>query len=175
MLELQHLRPWEKIEMVVRRHWIIFVFLGFYVIFALSVTFTLLSIFGWYYWVWFVLVLFWMMFLVFLYIQWLNNELDLFIITNNRIVWIDQISFLNRTVSECNLGQVQEVNAQTKWLLANLLNYWAVIIQTAWNSSDFDMTYCPNALNISRKILNIVDHYRDAQKETDSHSWDWVS
>jgi hypothetical protein len=41
------------------------------------------------------------------------------------------VSFLNREVSECALNDVQEVNSKTKGLLANLLNYGSLTIQTA--------------------------------------------
>jgi len=49
------------------------------------------------------MILFWMVFSIFLYISWLNNELDLFVVTNNRIIGVEQVSFLNRTISEANL------------------------------------------------------------------------
>jgi len=174
MIKLEHLRPGEKVEKVIKRHWIVFVFLWLYFVFAISVSTTILWFFGSQLWVYFVLTCFWLLFSLFLYIQWLNHELDMFVISNNRIIWIDQISFLNRTISECNLGQVQEVNSQTKWLLANLLNYWQVTIQTAWNITNFDMTYVPDAIKSARQILNIVDHYRDNNKQENSQ-WDWIS
>lgn len=85
----------------------------------------------------------------------------MFVITNNRIVWVEQKSFLNRAVTECNLGQVQEVNSITKGLFANIFNYGTISIQTAGNMTNLEMTFAPLPLIQSRKILNIVDHYRD--------------
>ena len=146
--------------MVVKRHWIILVILWLYFLFWFLVTI-------WIYlfvanaWTHMWVVIFWMMYSIFLYIQWLDHELDMYVITNNRIIWVEQISFLNRKVSECNLWQVQEVGSHTKGLLANLLNYWTVKIQTAWNATNFAMSYSPKALENSRSILNIVDEYRD--------------
>lgn len=168
MLQLDNMRPWEQVERVVKRHWIIYFFIWLYFFFWLSVTFSIISIFWLQIWVYFFMILFWMMYLVFLYVDWLNHELDMFIITNNRIIGLDQISFLNRNISECNLWQVQEVNAQTKWLLANIFNYWTVSIQTAWNVSNFEMSLVPDAIKTSREILNVVDHYRDVNKVTDT-------
>jgi uncharacterized membrane protein YdbT with pleckstrin-like domain len=94
----------------------------------------------------------------------MDHELDMYIITNNRIIGVDQVWFLNRKVSECNLWQVQEVWNQTKWLLANLLNYGSITIQTAWNATNFTMDLSPNPIENSRKILNEVDKYRDSEK-----------
>lgn len=159
-IKLKNMRPWEVTEMVVKRHWIILFMLWVYFIFWIILT-MLIYIFGNNWWTHFWVVVFWMIYSIFLYIQWLDHELDMYVITNNRIIWVEQISFLNRKVSECNLWQVQEVGSHTKWLLANLLNYWTVNISTAWNWQNFSMTYCPEALDNSRSILNIVDHYRD--------------
>lgn len=77
------------------------------------------------------------------------------------MIGIEQISFLNRSVSEANLGQVQEVNSKTKGLFANIFNYGTIKIQTAGNKTTLSMDYAPEAMEGSRKILNIVDDYRD--------------
>jgi len=91
----------------------------------------------------------------------------MYVVSDNRVIWIDQISFLNRTVSECNLWQVQEVNSKTSWLLANLLNYWTLSIQTAWNKTTLRMKFAPDSMQEARKILNIVDDYRDKKNDTE--------
>lgn len=149
--------------MVIRRHWIIFVFLGLYFFFALILTCSIFLSF------WFTsltmisMILFWMMFSIFLYISWLNNELDLFVVTNNRIIGVEQISFLNRTISEANLWQVQEVNSKTKGILANLLNFWTLGVQTAGSTQTMRMEFAPDCMSKQRKVLNIVDHYRDSK------------
>jgi hypothetical protein len=161
MLTLLNLRKGEKVEMVIRRHWIVFAILWFY--FILAILFTLLILVL----LWnnsvgyLVTIMFWLVYLIWFYIQWLNHELDLFIITNNRIIWVEQISFLNRTVSEANLWQVQEVNSKTKWFWANILDYGDVMVQTAWTVSNFDINFAPQPIQTSRKILNVVDKYRD--------------
>lgn len=161
-IQLKNMRPWEKTEMVVKRHWIILVMLGVY--FCMWVIATIivyaLPLLSWV-WAHFIVVIFWMIWAQFLFVKWLDHELDMYVITNNRIIGVEQVSFLNRKVSECNLWQVQEVWSHTKWLLANLLNYGTVKIQTAWNATNFAMWYSPMPLENSRSILNIVDAYRD--------------
>lgn len=161
MLNLENMRPWEVVLTTVKRHWIVYVILWIYFTLALIVSISL------YVALWFnslshlLNVIFWMIFSLFLYIEWLNHELDMYVVSNNRIIWIEQISFLNRTVSECNLWQVQEVNSKTSWLFANLLNYGTLSIQTAWNKTTLKMDFCPDSIQQARKVLNIVDDYRD--------------
>lgn len=60
------------------------------------------------------ITIFWLFYSLFLYINWVNYELDIFVITNNRIICVEQHSFLNRTVGETTLDKVQEVDVQTK-------------------------------------------------------------
>lgn len=164
MIELQNLRPDEKVEMVVRRHWIIFAFIGFYFFLWLVLTLVTFSFWWWGFVSMMSMIMFWIVYLLFLYIDWINHELDLFVVTNNRIIWVEQISFLNRTVSEANLGQIQEVNSKTKWILANLLNFGTLWVQTAGSTQTMTMAYVPKCMPCQRKILNIVDNYRDMKK-----------
>lgn len=161
MLKLENLKEWEKILMVLRRHWFVYVILLLYFLWAIFLSIVIYYLF----WVNIVTniinIIIWLLISLFLYLEWLNYELDLYVVTDSRIIWIEQSSFLNRKVSECNLWQIQEVNTQTKWLLPNILNYGTLKIQTAWNSTTMKMRYAPDTMQNARKILNIVDEYRE--------------
>ena len=163
MLKLKNLKEDEVILMTVKRHWVVFVMLGIYFFSGLIVTFIIWWLFGFWFWWNIINIVIWLFFSLFLFIEWLNHELDMYIVTNNRIIWIEQIAFLNRWVTETNLGQVQEVNSKNTWLLSNLLNYWTLSIQTAWSKTTLQMSYCSDTIKTQRKILNIVDNYRDAK------------
>lgn len=163
MLKIENMRPWEEVLKVVKRHWIVFVLIWLYFFMWVFMSILVYYLFG--FWVWWNLIniTIWLFFSLFLYIEWLNHELDMYVVTNNRIIWIEQIAFLNRQVTETNLWQVQEVNSKSAWLFANILNYWTLSIQTAWNKTTLTMEFCPDAMKTQRKILNIVDNYRDAK------------
>lgn len=160
-VHLNNLREGEKVEMVIRRHWIVFVVVALYGVFGVIISISLLSILGMNNWSYLLNIAFWMNYSLFLYITWLNHELDLIVVTNNRIICVEQKSFLNRSVGECNLWQVQEVTSETKGFFSNILDYGNILIKTAGNTSNFDMTLAPTPLTKSRTMLNIVDHYRD--------------
>lgn len=166
MLELNNMRPGEKVEMVIKRHWIIFVMLFWYFLFWAIVSWTSLLGFGFVVWNVLLNIVFWLFFLLFLYTQWLNHELDLFVVTDNRVIGVEQISFLNRNVSECTLWQVQEVNTNTKGFFANIFNYGTVRVQTAWANQNMVMAYVPDPIQSARIVNNIVDAYRDKHNPT---------
>ena len=157
MLELQNLRPGEKVEMVIRRHWIVFVVLGINALLLLIINIVLHVIFWFELWVNIFSLVYFMWFVLYMYIEWVNHELDMYVITNSRIIWIEQVWFLNREVSQCALNDVQEVNSKTQGFFANMFNYWDLTIQTAWNASNFKMDFVPDSLQASRKVLNMVE------------------
>lgn len=166
MLNLQNLKPWEEVLMAIRRHWIIYVFLGISFFFAIILTILVLTFLSWYIWTYMALIIFWQVVAIFMYIRWLDHELDLFVITNNRIIGVEQLGFLNRSLWECNLGQVQDMRSQTAGLLSNILDYGTLTIQTAWSANNFEMEFAPKVIQTARKVLNVVDDYRDNESGT---------
>lgn len=167
MIQLSNLRPWEKVDTVIRRHWIILFILWAYAAGGIMVSGIVLFLLPSVYW--FLLTsIFWMFYSLFLYVNWLNYELDVFVITNNRIVCVEQKSFLNRAVGECTLDKLQEIGIETKWLFANLLDFGTVVISTAGSTSNFDMKFVPTPMKHSRHINNIVDRYRDSLMKWES-------
>ena len=158
MLKLENMRDGEVVEKVIRRHWMAFLSVAIYSLIALIIIIAVYVVVWFNVWVNLWVVMFSMISILFIFVLWLNSELDLYVITNKRIIWVDQISFLNRKMSECSLKDVQEVNSSTRWLLANILNYGTLTIQTAGTVSNFHMSIVPNPLQTARQVLNIVDH-----------------
>ncbi len=163
-LYIRNLLPDEEVKLVLQRHWIVLFYIWWYFAFLIiSLIFMVfyankIPVVGQY--VNIVLVIYTAVFMLFIYINWMRYELDLYIITTKRIIWLDEVSFLNRHVSECLLDKVQEVNWKTTWLLSNLLNYWEVTIHTASEASDFKMEVMPNALENARLISNHLNTYK---------------
>lgn len=164
-------RPDEQLKLVLKRHWIVYLYLGFSAFFLIFSSTVFLayhsSIFS------FIpnnvfypfIILYWSVYLLFLYVSWANNELDLFVITDQRIRGIEQISFLNRTISECSLDDVKEVNAQTKGLFENLFNYGTVSMHTASENSNFIMHFAPDPIDSASIIRNVIQENKAKKKE----------
>jgi hypothetical protein len=172
MIEAKNLRPWEKKVKTIKVHWIAYVILWVQIFFVLLVSILFCIIIKSVAIDFLLITLLWLISSVVLYIEWLNYELDLLIVTTNRIIWVEQISFLNRTVSETNLNQIVEVNSKTKWFFANIFNYWDIFIQTAGNKTTISIKMCPNATHEARAILNIVETYKEWTK-TDNLNNEW--
>lgn len=177
---MTNLQPGETVQLVMRRHWFVlvhtFAYIAFLVVSALAVFLArnsisalipveLTEI---------LVIIYISVFSLFIYADWIANELDFFIFTNKRIIGIEQVSFLNREVSECSLDRVQEVNAFAKGLLANLFNFGTVTIHTASEQSEFEMHTIAAPLEQARHIQNIVQENKTtlaaSAKGADTHS-----
>lgn len=164
-LKINNLLPDEEVVLIMQRHWIALVYIMGYVLFLVISLLFMIYLWSKIELIWafvnVILVVYTSVFLLFIYINWMRYELDLYIITTKRIIWLEEVSFLNRHVSECMLDKVQEVNWKTTWLLANLLNFWEVTIHTASETSDFKMEIMPNALENARIISNHLNQYKN--------------
>jgi len=65
------------------------------------------------------------------FLTWTHYYLDAYIVTNQRVLTIDQIDFFNRKVSEADIGNVQDIEVVVKGFFSNTLNFGDVRIQTA--------------------------------------------
>lgn len=65
------------------------------------------------------------------FLTWTHYYLDAYIVTNQRVLTIDQIDFFHRKVSEADIGNVQDIEVIAKGFFATTLNFGDVRIQTA--------------------------------------------
>lgn len=91
--------------------------------------------------------------------------LDVYIITDRRIVDITQNGFFKRTISELNLRQIQDVNAEVNGLMSTLLHFGNVHIQTAGEQPNFIFESIPHPYQTSKKILDLHEAYLKKQEE----------
>jgi uncharacterized membrane protein YdbT with pleckstrin-like domain len=175
MVKKEHinlLRENEKVIMTLHRHWIILVFhfLYFIVLFfsswaVLAYQGIIVDIIGSALY-WGGLSLYWIVFLTFILLDWINDELDLFIITDSRVIGIEQISALSRSVTECSLDRVQEVNAHTAGIFQTLFGFGDVHIHTASETSNMIVSYAPDPIENCRRINNVIQEYRNTHHVT---------
>lgn len=164
----------EQIQVLVRKHWIvdikiaaIFVVLGFI---PLSIYITVIILF------WtsqpgpgqlltaLLFLVYFLFSLLFTYVKWLNEELDVIIVTNERAIGHDQINFFHKQISETDLSQIQDVKGVEKGFLGTVLHYGSLEIQTAADQIAFRIDSVPRPYDLARHILDIRDAHLDREK-----------
>lgn len=167
----------EKVILFVRRHWFVLLYrmlfhllLGLIPIFLyyffqyfspdvfegeLSMALIILGASAYYLFVW-----------VFMYTAFIDHDLDVWIITNYRIVDIEQRRLFSRTWSEHNLDVVQDVKVEVKGIFPTFLGYGNITVQTAGPKIFFVFKQVPNPYKISKKIIKQVEDYKAKIKKT---------
>jgi len=81
--------------------------------------------------------------------------LDVYIITDERIVDIKQIGFFRRVIAELHLREVQDVSARVKGFFPTLFHFGDVFIQTAGERENFIFQSVPHPYQVSKKIADL--------------------
>lgn len=101
------------------------------------------------------------------WIEFTDYYLDTWIVSNERIINIEQAGLFNRTASELHLANVQDVTSEIRGFLHTMFNYGDVVVQTAGETVRFNFKNVPNPEHIKNAILVLVeqDKRRHSQEQ----------
>jgi len=167
----------ENIILLLRRHWLVFIFrflpflfllIGIIIFHAFGTSvFTFLNLqfdLNWFYLVEsFFCILWWLA----LFITWINFYLDVWIVTDNRIVNIDQVALFSRNISELKHNKIQDVTSEVRGVIPTLFNYGDVYIQTAGNKQRFAFKQIFNPTNTRNIIMQLQKRAILEEKRTE--------
>ena len=153
----------EDIKIIVRRHWAVIIGLVIFALVMLILPIILYSVLrsfvqlkGGIYSIFILgLGIYYMFVLTLLYIGWLDYYLDVAIITNERIVDIDQDGLFNRTVSELHLSKIQDVSGNVKGIVGTMMDFGDVKVQTAGTTEEFILDTIPHPYKVSKMIIDL--------------------
>lgn len=99
-------------------------------------------------------------FVVFLFIliiiwrTWIIWSKNVFIITNRRIIDVDQHGFFSKTVSECDYVKIQDVSYTVKGLFATFFHFGRIQIQTAGNIANLELDLIKDPAHVQEVIMD---------------------
>lgn len=91
---------------------------------------------------------------------WTHYYLDLWVITDRRIIVIDQIHFFNRKVSSFRLERLQDIKVSIRGIIPTLLNFGTVRAQTA---SAAESNFTSSGLPAPRELQSLIQTAMDAR------------
>lgn len=89
---------------------------------------------------------------------WIDFYLDATIITQKRLVDVQQHGLFNHRVSEQSLLRVQDVSVRVRGPLQTFFQYGTVYVETAGEAPNFDMHNLPHPHQVANIILEL--HHR---------------
>ena len=100
------------------------------------------------------------------FLTWTHYYLDAYIVTNQRVLTIDQIDFFHRKVSEADIGNVQDIEVVVKGFFSNILNFGDIRIQTA--GADQKTLFFDN-VPYPYKAKDIILKFAEANRTVELH------
>lgn len=89
---------------------------------------------------------------------WTDHYLDVWTITDRRIIKIDQVKLFRRKISSFRLERLQDLSVEVDGILATLLDYGTIHAETASGHDDeFTAKYLPDPHHIKSLILEAAD------------------
>ncbi len=82
--------------------------------------------------------------------------LDVWIVTDRRIIDSTQNGFFNRTVSELHLSRVQDTSVETKGFIQTFFKFGDVQVQTAGAQEKFNFSQIPNPGMVKDEIMKLA-------------------
>jgi ABC-type multidrug transport system fused ATPase/permease subunit len=168
--DILHLDPDEHVILEVRKHWIVFAgFAASLLVMAIlpCALFILLkiflpkilplltlpgnssAIFTFFYSLW--LLFLWISF----FIQWTKFHLDVWYVTEKRIIDVEQKQFFDREITNLRFDKIQDVTVDIHGLIPTFLNFGTVQVETAAeNDGDFIMRAVRDPDNVRRVIFD---------------------
>ncbi len=109
--------------------------------------------------IWFGLVTWWLLCAMIAGAAWTHYYLDIWAVTDRRIVSIDQVHFFNRKVNSFRLERLQDIKVQINGIIPTLLNFGTIRAQTAGAiENNFKARGLPDPRNLQAIIQQATDN-----------------
>lgn len=184
-------RPNERVILLLRRHWTVLAVDISQMVFMLIVppiVFSVILIMTDYSLVpgtvqFVALVLGMSLYYLFTFLGYFQNfvdyHLDIWVVTDQRILSMEQSGLFRRTTSELSILRVQDVTSTIKGKVETFLDYGDVFIQTAGQQERFIFEQVPHPAEVAKVVLQVHDReekiqemQRVKQEEEYRHSMD---
>lgn len=98
---------------------------------------------------------------LFAFTAFLDFYLDVWLITNDRIVNVNQEGLFARIISELDLYKIQDVTSEIRGVFPTMFNYGNLTIQTAGQKEHFVFEQIPNPHAVRTKIVDLIAKDRE--------------
>ncbi|OGI22097.1 MAG: hypothetical protein A2808_03675 [Candidatus Moranbacteria bacterium RIFCSPHIGHO2_01_FULL_55_24] len=93
------------------------------------------------------------------FLVWIDYYFDIWIITDERILNIEQKGLFVRHISELTYGRVQDITTTVEGIVPTMFNFGDLYVQTAGENGRFIFRQVPDPLHLKDTIMRIT---RDA-------------
>jgi hypothetical protein len=103
---------------------------------------------------------FFLLLFVYAFLVWIDIWFDSWIITNERIVNMEQKGLFVRHVSQGSFSKVQDATSETEGIFQSVLNYGEVYVQSAGETPRFVFRNIPDPIGTKALIMRLAQDAR---------------
>jgi len=97
---------------------------------------------------------------------WTNYFLDTWIVTDRRIIYIEQVALFRRKVVTLRIERIQDVTDEMHGVIETLLGFGTLRIQTAGPTGEYTVIEgIPHPDKVRNRILDQVDEYTEKMND----------
>jgi uncharacterized membrane protein YdbT with pleckstrin-like domain len=160
-------QPGEKLVLFLRRHWVILVSRWFIFLILALIPLGFYA-FLYYNYLWILehdflypllLLLasgYYLFIMLFFFNSFIDYYLDVWIVTDQRIINIEQRGMFNREIAEHDLDKIQDVSGLQKGFFQTMFSYGDVHVQTAGEIQRFIFRQIDNPFDVVRQINKLI-------------------
>ncbi|OIO18757.1 MAG: hypothetical protein COY69_02415 [Candidatus Magasanikbacteria bacterium CG_4_10_14_0_8_um_filter_32_14] len=97
---------------------------------------------------------------LFFYGRFIDFYLDMWIVTNDRIIDIVQHGLFHREITELDLYRIQDVTATVQGVFPTIFKYGDVTVKTASSTTSIVFMNIPNPNNVREQLIKLADEDR---------------
>lgn len=97
----------------------------------------------------------------FIFFNFIDYYLDIWIITNERIIDVQQHGFFSRVIAEHRLDRIQDVTSEVHGILPTVFKYGEVYVQTAGAKQRFKFHQVPKPEEIRNTVIKLSQICRE--------------
>jgi hypothetical protein len=102
---------------------------------------------------------------LFFFFSFVDYYLDVWIVTNRRIIDMEQNGLFSRTVSEQKLEKMQDVTSEVRGFFPTIFAYGNVYIQTAGEKERFHFRQIPNPDAVRDLLIKLEEENEENEKK----------
>jgi hypothetical protein len=103
-------------------------------------------------------MIYWLALWISFFIFWTDYVLDTWVLTNQRLIDIEQLGLFNRRISTLSLDKIQDVTTQQIGILDSLLHTGQVIVQSAAINHEFHIPNAKDPLDTKNLIMQAMQN-----------------
>lgn len=89
------------------------------------------------------------------FLVWIDYYFDIWIVTDRRIVNIEQKGLFSRRISELELEKIQDITTDVRGVIPTFLNYGDLLVQTAAEQEKFLFHNIPDPYSVKDLIMSL--------------------